>query len=385
MIRVLHIVGGMNHGGIESWIMHLLRSVDRGQFSMDVLQFNPLANYYTEEIRNLGLNPIICRRSRNLLRFNSAFRATLGTYGPYDIVHSHVQLFSGYVLRIAAAQGIPIRVAHAHNSRDEKPDSACRYLYRRLMLHWIDKYSTARLGCSGVAAQALFPAGPSRENHSRVLHCGIDLSAFSEESELREQPRAELGLPRHAVVVGHAARFVPAKNHLFWIKIAKELSAMDPSIWFLLVGEGPLRGQIESEVRRSGIESRVIFAGARSDVPRLMLSTMDAFLLPSLYEGLPLTVLEAQAAGLPCVLADCITRELAILPSTEFVSLSSPPRFWARRVLENLRRGRTPSRVATHALKQAGFCHHDSVRNLCNIYQDLVLARHPHKPQICSA
>ncbi|MGI9069867.1 MAG: glycosyltransferase family 1 protein [Bryobacteraceae bacterium] len=380
-LRILHVVGALKCGGIESWLMHVLRHIDRERFKMDFLVYTTESGPYHDEIRALGSQIIICPHPRRPHQFAPRFRRLLRSRGSYDIIHSHNHYCSGYVLRQAAAAGVPVRIAHSHMTGDDRPGTLLRTLYRRLMVRWITKYATHGLACSSLAAGALF--GPEWNNDGRfqVLPCGIDLSSFDSDANSLKV-RAELGIPAGAIVVGHAGRFAPQKNHLFLVQIAKELAAMNPKIWFLLLGDGPLRDQIARQVAALGLTRRFVFAGVRPDVPRLMLSAMDTFLLPSLHEGLPMVGVEAQAAGLPCVFSDAITREVQVVAeSTEFVPLSRSARFWAERVLASMALKRKPRNEAINALREAGFCHQDSVRRLSRIYE---LLSDPHRA-ICSS
>jgi glycosyltransferase involved in cell wall biosynthesis len=147
--------------------------------------------------------------------------------------------------------------------------------------------------------------------------------------------RDDLGIPRGAFVIGHAARFVPFKNHAFIVAIAKEIAALDPAPHFLIVGDGALRGDIERLVAEAGLKNRFTFTGERSDVAALMTSAMDAFVFPSFYEGLPVTLVEAQAAGLPCLVSKNVSAETRIVDGLFLhESLEAPPSVWARRLLE---------------------------------------------------
>lgn len=334
-IRILHVVGGMNRGGIETWLMHILRHIDRDRFRMEFLVHTTQPCAYDKEIRALGGKIIPCLDPSQPRLYARNFKRILREYGPYDIIHSHVHHFSGYVLRLAQQAGVPVRIAHSHN--DTSSIQAKAGLYRRLYFvltkWWIARYATLGLGASRKAVADLFGPVGETDPRWRVLYCGIDLTPFRDFIN-PVSVRTELGIPADAFVIGHVGRFCEQKNHVFLVDIAAEVAKREPRMRLLLVGDSSLRPDIEQKVAQLGLTDRVIFAGGRSDVPRLMLGAMDVFLLPSLYEGLGLVLLEAQAARLPCIFSDVVPEEADVVkPLVQRLSLSQPASAWAEAVL----------------------------------------------------
>jgi glycosyltransferase involved in cell wall biosynthesis len=367
-IKVLHLLGSMDFGGVETWLMHLLRHIDRTKFQFDFCFTKPEPGAYVPEIDALGGRMVACRlERRNPLGFARKFRAILRE-GHYDVVHSHVHHFSGFVLRLARSESVPVRIAHCHSTSDGSAPSVRRVLYWALMKRWVAQSATHGLAASEPAAAALFGRDWKRDSRFRVLHCGIDLAPFRQ-SISRAEVRSELGIPMHAPVVGHVGRFMPPKNHAFLLEVAAQVIKLRPDVRFLLVGDGPLRLPMETKARELGIERRVIFAGERADVPRLMLGAMDVFLFPSLWEGLPLAVVEAQAAGLACIIADSVPAE-AIVRSTQvsIVPLVRDPGYWAFRVSETLAEGRPKRSTTEDARFSSSFCIEASCRDLAELY-----------------
>lgn len=354
-IRILHVLGTLNPGGVETWLMHVLRNIDRSRFHLEFCTFGEEPGLYAPEAEKLGSTVLWCRKSANLWAFGRRFRGILRD-GEYDMVHSHVHSFSGAVLRWAKAEGVPMRIAHSHTTNDGKPDSWMRRQYRRLMKSWIDRYATHGLGASKAAAVALFGKNWQADTRFSILHCAIDLRPFQEPVD-RDTVRRELGLPIDAPVVGHVGRFDEAKNHHFLLEIAAEVVKQRPEVHFLLVGDGPLRQQIESRARSMGLLNQVHFLGVRTDVPRLMRGAMDVFVLPSLWEGLPMALVEAQASGLRCILSDAITSEVRILPEQlDRLSPSKAAGEWAMKTVDTLERGRIDSSSALQAVAKTDFC-----------------------------
>ena len=332
--RILHVVGAMNPGGVETWLMQLLRHMDRDRYRMDFLVHTAEPGVYDEEVRALGSKIVPCLHHRRPLAYARNFRRILRRHGPYDLVHSHVHLFSGYVLRLARRVGVPIRISHSHNDTSRQRRGPMDRLYRVLMRRWLRHHSTERLACSRQAAMALYGDAPESERLWKVVSYGRDLSPFRLPVD-KSSVRAELGIPGQAFVVGHVGSFTKQKNHLLWIEVAAEIARRDPNARFLLVGDGKLRPTIETMAEQLKLSDKVVFARTRIDVPRLMLGATDLFFFPSLWEGLGLALVEAQAAGLPCVLADVVPREADIAtPLLRRLPLSSPASVWADAILE---------------------------------------------------
>ncbi|MGL4375178.1 MAG: glycosyltransferase family 1 protein [Microcoleaceae cyanobacterium] len=335
-LRILHVVGGMNRGGIETWLMHVLRNIDRDRFQMDFLVHIDQPCPYDDEARSLGSEIIPCLSPSKPWLYARNFKRILREKRPYDIVHSHVHHFSGYVLWLAKQAGIPVRIAHSHNDNSSVEAKAkwLRLLYLTLTEWWISRYATVGLGCGRQAAASLFGSAYERDSRWQILYYGIDLTLFKLEVD-RVAVRTELGIPLDAFVVGHVGRFDRQKNHEFLLEIAAEIASREPKMRILLVGDGSLRPEMEQKVIEIGLTDKVIFAGLRQDVPRLMLGAMDVFLLPSLHEGLPLVLLEAQAIALPCVFSDNVTEEVDVVkPLMERISLArSSASVWAEAVL----------------------------------------------------
>lgn len=329
-IRILQVVGGMNRAGIETWLMHVLRNIDRNKFQMDFLVHSDRKFDYSDEIKALGSRVIPCLNPSKPWAYAQNFKKVIQHYGPYDIVHSHIHHYSGFVLQLANKAGIPVRISHSHSdTKDIQLQAGVgRRVYLRLMESWIKRYSTYGLAASKKAAVALFGSNWEQDFRWKIHYCAIDLEPFKERVN-KDVIRKEFNISKESFIIGHVGRFTAVKNHNFIIEIAKEVVKQDSSIKFLLVGEGPLRTEIEKLVKVLGLQSNVIFTGVRSDIPRIMRGAMDAFLFPSLYEGLPVSLLEAQAAGLPCVFSDVITDEVDIIKPLIFrQSLKEPTAKW---------------------------------------------------------
>jgi len=226
--------------------------------------------------------------------------------------------------------------------------------------------ATAGLGVSEKAAKSLFGDNWKTDTRWRVSHLGIDLEPFSRPVD-SPKIRAELGIPEHAFVVGHVGRFFPQKNHTFLLDIAKQVCATKTEAMFLLVGDGPLRNAMEVKAEKLGIFRHVKFVGIRDDVVRLMKGVMDVLLLPSLYEGFPLVLMEAQAAGLRCFITDTISAETDIFPHlVTRLSLTDSASIWAESVTKGRRLAE--SEIQPDAMRD--FSIDGAVSRLCSVYDE---------------
>jgi len=333
-LRVAHVVSGMVAGGIETWLMHVLRHVDQNRIQMDFFVNVEGLSHYDTEIRARGARVIRCRSPRNPLAFGRSLVAGLRDHGPYDVVHSHLDHYSGFVMGLAKCAGVPMRVAHSHSdtSRAQAAARGLRRIYLYSAKRAISRWATHGLANGATAGNSLFPAWGADERW-RVHHCAVDLEAYRK-SESPRRLRASLGLPPDGLLLCHVGGFREPKNHRFVLEIARSVFLQNREARLLLVGDGKLRAEIESYAHQLGIHERVIFAGVVSNVAEHLLAC-DGFLLPSLWEGLPLAAVEAQAAGLPCVIATTVTPAVAVVDDlVQLLPIAAPAQTWATTILE---------------------------------------------------
>jgi glycosyltransferase involved in cell wall biosynthesis len=369
-MRILHVVGKLDRGGAETWLVQVLRHIDRQKYQMDFLVHTSDAGAYDQEVRSLGARIIPCLSYTNPLRYARNFLRILRQFGPYDVVHSHVHHFSGYVLMLAAMGRVPTRIAHSHTAqtRQELAKSFKRRAYSTTLRGLIARFSSGGIAVSENSADGLFPETWRTDHKWTVSHTGIDLTPFQTDIDRRDI-REELGISPFSLVVGHVGRFCAAKNHAFLVEIAKEFTKLENRAVFLLVGDGELRGSIEAQVRFSSLASSFRFLGLRTDVARVMIGAMDIFLMPSRFEGVPLALLEAQAANLPCLVSDQITSECDLVPTlVERETLTATPLQWAEHVWRLSRNlpARSAVNVVDPGLRRRSI--HRSIDSLAQIY-----------------
>lgn len=365
----------MNRGGIETWLMNILRNIDRSRFQIDFLVSNSSSSPQEREIRLLGSEIHVCMAHSQPARYTLNMIRLLRRNEPYDVIHSHLHHLNGLVSLIAALSGVRTRIAHSHfdvpgNAVGETLANRTRHVFGRALMR---SFATAEVGCSKQAGRALFGRDWERRPGGRVLLCGLDLTPFGSPPD-GGAARKKLGIPAGAIVVGHAGRFVPQKNHAWFLDVANQYLRLNPQAHFVLVGDGPLKAEMVRRASSSPSAERFHFTGARDDVPHLMRNVMDCFLLPSLFEGAPLVLVEAQAAGLPCVYSDVIAPETDIVERLlERVSLSQNAREWAAAVQRAVDRNRSSDRALSFAAVQSSaFNIKRAVRELESYYLDLV-------------
>jgi glycosyltransferase involved in cell wall biosynthesis len=327
--RVLHIISGMNRGGVETWIMNVLRRIDTQRIQFDFLVETAEPADYDAEILASGgqilRSPLFRRRGRAAARLAEVLRR----HGPYDVVHAHGRHNMALPLSVAAAMRVPVRIGHVHNMTDSHDQDRVQRAYKRAMKQLLLGSATWILGCSTAALESLYGQDATRAHRKlAMLPYGIDMAAFAP----RPRPDAllrDLDIPPGARIAGHVGRFVWEKNHAFLIEIFAQLARRDPAWRLLMVGDGRLRGEIEQAVAAAGLGDRVRFAGVRTDVPDLM-AAMDVFVFPSAIEGFGLVLVEAQALGLPCVLGQHLPGDVDVNAQLiHRVSLDAGASAWA--------------------------------------------------------
>ncbi len=340
-MRILHIVTYMGRGGLETMLMNYYRHMDRDKVQFDFLVHRNFEADYDGEILSLGgkiyrlppLNPVSSQYLSALDRFFREHRE-------YTIVHSHLDCMAGIPLIYAKKHGIPVRIAHAHSSSQTKDH---KYILKLIFKQSIPRYANRLFACSESAGRWMFG-----EPAFRVLNNAIDAQRFAFSPDVRKAVREELGIPENTLTVGHVGRFMNPKNHSFLLDIFSKLPA---SSVLLLVGDGALRNAIRKKAADLGVLDRVIFAGVRSDVDRL-LQAMDVFVFPSLYEGLAVSTVEAQAAGLPCLVSDKVSMECDKTGLVHQLKLSDSLELWAAEIQ---RLSAVPRENTYEAIQAAGF------------------------------
>lgn len=371
-IRVLIITGTMEVGGIENQMMHLLRNADKDKFQLDFTSTLPNA-YYKEEIESLGGKYIqipymgshvfhYCRTLYHLMK-----------YGEYDIVHSQELFHSGIVLLVAKAAGVKCRLAHAHNWRDDDGINTkrnfVRTVYNIIMRVLINHFSTVQIACSTWAGRFLYGNKTLQKETYRLVFNSVDTSRFLDNFEKREVGEfCEDGW----INVLNVARVTTVKNQKFLIRIAEELRKRKRKIRILCAGNGDedYERQVYELVEEKNLEEYILLLGVREDVDVLMRKSR-AFILPSKYEGMPLVMIEAQAAGLPCISAETYSPEVDFgVGLIDWLSLSDDVSIWVDAVEKAVTKERIEKKVVENAIIEKQFDSKMFAKRICDIYEE---------------
>lgn len=328
-IRVLHVIGVMDRGGAEAMIMNLYRNIDRNIIQFDFVEHFARPAAYDEEIFAYGGRIYRCPRYNGTNHF--AYLRWWRTFwkehhDEYPIVHGHVGSTAAIYLKEAKRYNV-YTIAHSHSTNE---DHGFKHFVFKLYSYPTRYIADYFFACSQKAGMKRYGASVSKDaNIYSVLSNAIKTEKYRLDSDKRRYKRDELRYEELDWVIGHVGRFVEAKNHLFLIDIFSELTQHDSHARLLLVGDGPLRSQVEQKVRQLDLCEKVTFTGVREDVAELM-QAMDILVFPSLYEGLPVTLVEAQAAGLPCVISDGVPQDAVITEHlVTYRSLADSAAEWA--------------------------------------------------------
>ncbi|PSA97674.1 glycosyltransferase family 1 protein [Bacillus halotolerans] len=368
--RVLHVLGGMNRGGAETMVMNLYRKMDRSKVQFDFLTYRNDPCAYDEEILSLGgrLFYVPSIGQSNPLTFVKNVRNIIKENGPFSAVHAHTDFQTGFIALAARLAGVQVRVCHSHNTSWKTgfnwKDRLQLMVFRRLIL----AYATELCACGEDAGRFLFGRSNMERKRVHLLPNGIDLDLFSPAGQAADEKKAR-GIASDRLIIGHVARFHEVKNHAFLLKLAVHLKKRGVRFQMILAGDGPLREQMEEEARRLNLLSDVLFLGTEEHIHELM-RTFDVFVMPSLYEGLPVVLVEAQASGLPCIISDTITEKVDTgLGLVKRVSLSKPMDIWAETIVRAAAAGRPKRELVKDTLAKLGYDARRNVGALMNLYQ----------------
>lgn len=344
-IRVLQVLTIMNRGGAETMIMNYFRAIDKTKVQFDFLLHREEAGAFDEEILALGgkiyrMPPI---SPKNYFSYKRQLNNFFKNNNQYHIVHSHLNALSSIVLGVAKKHNIPIRIAHSHlaveplvikNILKKNTDkiATLKDTIQNLVKYKVKKNATHFFSCGIKAGEWLF--GNKNIQKVTIINNAINTSLFTYNPLTELEAKRFLKLEGKKII-GHVGRFNEQKNHFFLIKIFKEIYNLDKNIHLVLIGDGNLKPLIEKECINLNIHNNVHFLGLQDNIP-FLLQSFNLFLFPSLYEGLPVTLIEAQAAGLKIVTSNTVTHEVDLTNLISFVELEKNEKEWAHIVLKNL-------------------------------------------------
>ncbi len=341
MMRVLQVFTVMDRGGAESMIMNYYRSIDRDKVQFDFLVHRKEKGAFDEEIDSLGgkifrMNPISPFFPN---KYYEELRKFFKEHTEYTVVHSHLNTFSCFPLKIAKECNIPCRIAHAHIALDKvslgtffAQKESLKEILKKVVKFRLKKRikndATHYFSCGEKAGKWLFGSTTS----FIMMNNAIDAKKFSYNKVTAAEYKKEFNV-EDEIIIGHVGRFSSQKNHAFLLQIFAALLKKNANYQLVLIGDGPLKNAMEKEAKNLSIDKQVHFLGVRTDIPQLY-QLLDLFVFPSFYEGLPVTLIEAQAAGLKILASDTITKEVHLTDDIAFLSIEKPAEFWADTILE---------------------------------------------------
>lgn len=330
-IKVLQYVSCMNRAGAETLLMNIYRNIDRNKFEFHFISHTKEKCDYDNEIEALGGKVIYLERPnfRNLNKYKRDFNNIVKNNGPYRTIHAHMQLNNGLILKMAKEAGIKNRISHAHLNGDYSKDSFARSCYRRYSKCLIKNNATVNLSCSNESGEYLYEG-----REFTLLRNAIDLNNFNLGDKYTRYLNSEFNLDNDIKIITHIGRFVEAKNHKFVIDVFSKIVEKTDNYRLVLCGDGPLKKEIEELVKKRGLSNYVYFLGVRDDINKILLGT-DIYFMPSILEGLPVVLVEAQAAGVNCIISDNIPKECDIeMGLINYRSLNDNLNNWVNIILE---------------------------------------------------
>lgn len=369
MKRVLQIMGGLKRGGLETFTMNMYRSIDRTKIQFDFLLTQVAGGDYEEEAKSMGANIFhLPARNKGYKAHKNALEKFFREHHDYIAIHAHISSLTSIAPAFYAKKyGIPARIFHSHSSSIQK---SLRLHWVHTILHYLNKpkvhsYATHYLGCSDKALDWTYKYTGVRSK-AMMVNNGIDCELYAFNAIVRKEVRQELSIGADDFVIGHVGRFIPLKNQGFLVDILEVLQKKIPTAKLLLIGDGETMEEVKNKAEEKGLKDSVIFTGIRSDVARLM-QAMDTFVMPSWFEGLPVSLVEAQAAGIPIVASDTISHDSDITGTILFKPINEPADDWAKCILMWKETWERPNNI--EKIKQAGFDSKTTAKQLINIYQ----------------
>lgn len=354
---ILHVVGRLDIGGAESRIMDLYHNIDKEKVQFVFCQHTTDRCAYEDEIKSMGGKVYYIPRFRiiNFFSYKRAWQRFFEEHAEIDVVHGHMTSTASIYLPIAKRNGVSVTIAHA---RSAGTDRGLKGIATKIMRKKLWKKTDVMIACSMLAGRAVFGEQAMQQGKVRLFPNAIEVERFAYDAGIRKEVREKLKL-QNSFVLGHVGRFSPVKNHEYLLKILKECIKLEekqqlPQIKLMLLGDGELRENTERLANQMGIASRVLFLGNRRDIYRYY-QAMDFFLLPSFYEGLPGTAIEAQASGLPGIISDTITHEAVITERFTQKDISTTARVWAEEIIRYMPAESMGRKGYEEKVRKAGF------------------------------
>ena len=364
MIRVLQVIGSLYLGGSQTMVMNLYRNIDRRKMQFDFIIDHTVDMDFEEEIKRLGGKIYIMPtfKGYNIVQVIKAWNHFFASHPEYKVIHSHVRSYASVYLPIAKKYGLKT-VIHSHSTSNGSGFSA---LVKQIMQYPLRYQADCYVGCSQHAGKWLFGQKVVEGSKFYVLQNAIDIKGYQYNEVARDLIRKELGL-NSEILFGHVGRFHESKNPIFLLEVFHQLHCKMPNSKLAMVGDGDLRTKIEEKIRQLDLEENVYLLGTRSDV-KAILQAMDCFLFPSCWEGVPVTVVEAQAAGLPCFVSDTVTKDVGVSELVHYLPINQGTEPWIKAIIDD----KLERKSVAEEIKHAGFDITSTSKWLMDLYMELL-------------
>lgn len=318
-IRIAQIIGKWVGGGVEAVVMNYYRNIDKTKIQFDFICDNDSTNIPYQEIEQLGGKVILIPPYQHQKSYQKELQKIL-KQNNYKIIHSHINTMSVFPLYAAKKVGIPIRIAHSHSTSNKVEWK--KNILKNILRPYSKIYATDYFCCSELAGKYLFGNKTYNEGKVFLLNNAIDLDKYKYNEKERNKQRKKLNINKDAIAIGHIGRFVKQKNHSLLIDIFKKINELNNNTILILVGQGPLENEIKSKVKKLNLDNKVIFLGQLEETNNIY-QAFDIFLLPSLYEGLGMVLIEAQVSGLPCIASKEVPTIAKVTNNLHFIDLNN--------------------------------------------------------------
>lgn len=331
MLRVLQVLGGLNRGGAETMVMNLYRALNRNNIQFDFIVHSSTENDYKDEIEHLGGKIYVFDlfKGYNFTNYRKQWSNFLDNYQEYKVVHSHVRSYASVFLPIVKEHNLKT-IVHSHSTSN---GTGFKSIVKSCLQYPLRYQADYLFACSQIAGEWLYGEKATKGDNYFILNNAIDTRKYKVDLATRLRVREQLGI-KNNFVFGHVGRLHEAKNHMFLLDLFKSIIKQKPESKLVIVGDGELREEIENKIADLELQKDVIMTGSRSDVPELLMA-FDAFLFPSKWEGLPVTVVEAQAAELPCFVSDTVTKEVGISDLVHYLPIDKGTACWCDAIMKN--------------------------------------------------
>ncbi len=348
MKKVLNVIGGLSIGGAENSAMNIARYIHQTDFEYEFLVFGDKVGEYEKEAVKNGSSIIRMEHpAKSYLTFFRNLNKILKEK-KYDAIHVNTLWNSGIVLKAAKHNHIPVRICHSHSTESSQNENFFYKIYKWFMRCLIKANATQFIACGVDAGEYLYGKEFFKKN-GVVIYNGIDIEKYKYNDKVRNEMRNELKVVPNGILLGHVGRLAPVKNHKFIINIFEKLMKEIPNLQLVLVGDGPDKENIQKLIDNKGLKSNILLLGNRLDVHRILLA-MDILLFPSFFEGFPVTLVEAQATGLSCIISNKVTKEAQLIEGSYFLPIDQGEEVWIEKIKAIVQKNNDRRNISIHQI-----------------------------------